>query len=216
MTNIGELIPRQHLKVYRRVYEKIGALNLLGLADDGWRKPFSGIDYNLRILVKRGYLNEKDIPEINLHIHQCVAKRGPSFLLLTIPDALSLRHKGPTRRNPALNFLIYALSYDCRAFTGKPHYSAIADYLNQAEIYSNEKNHEPFDSDTLRKRAKRLDESDVSDTLLFGWFLCDSDDPLIPPEMAAGYDSRGYLKSLPHNPFDLPPKNNPLSRRAPP
>lgn len=215
MKDIGAFIPRQHLKVYRRVYEKIGALNLLGLADDGWEKPFYDIEDNLRILVKRGYLNKEDIPEIKRYVFHCAAKRGPSFLLLTIPDALSLRHKGPTRRDPALNFLIYALCYDCRAFTGKPHYSAIADYLNRAKIYSNAKN-EPFDAAALGKRAKRLDESDVSDTLLFGWFLCDSDDPLIPPEMAAGYDSRGYLKSLPHNPFDLPPKNNPLSRRAPP
>jgi len=210
MTDIGELIPRQHLKVYRRVYEKIGALNLLGLADDGWRKPFSDIEDNLLILVKRGYLNEQDIPEIERYIFQFAAKRGPSFLLLTIPDALSLRHKGPTRRNPALNFLIYALSYDCRAFTGKPHYSAIADYLNRAKIYSNAKN-EPFDAAALGKRAKRLDKSDVSDTVLFASVLCDHDDPLIPPEIAAGYDSRGYLKSLPHNPFDKLPENNPLS-----
>ena len=210
MTDIGELIPRQHLKVYRRVYEKIGALNLLGLADDGWRKPFSDIEDNLLILVKRGYLNEQDIPEIERYIFHCAAKRGPSFLLLTIPDALSLRHKGPTRRDPALNFLIYALCYDCRAFTGKPHYSAIADYLNRAKIYSNAKN-EPFDAAALGKRAKRLDKSDVSDTVLFASVLCDHDDPLIPPEIAAGYDSRGYLKSLPHNPFDKLPENNPLS-----
>jgi len=211
MKDIGALIPRQHLKVYRHVYEKIEALNLLGLADDRWKKPFDDIEDNLRILAARGYLNESDdIPEIKRYIFHCAAKRGPSFLLLSIPDLLSLRHKGPIRRDAALNFLIYALCYDCRALTGKPHYSAIADYLKRAKIYSNAKN-ETFAADDLRKRAKRLDESDVSSTVLFASVLCDRDDPLIPPDMAAGYDPRGYLKNLRHDPFDPPPGNNPFS-----
>jgi hypothetical protein len=210
MKDIGALIPRQHLKVYRRVYEKIEALNLRSLADDRWKKPFDDIEDNLRILAACGFLNKCDIAEIKRYIFTCAAKRGPSFLKLSIPDLLSLRHKGPIRRDAALNFLIYALCYDCRALTGKPHYSAIADYLKRAKIYSNAKN-ETFAADDLRKRAKRLDESDVSSTVLFASVLCDRDDPLIPPDMAAGYDPRGYLKNLRHDPFDPPPGNNPFS-----
>ena len=125
MKDIGLLIPRQHLKVYRRVYEKIEALNLRSLAKDDWVKPFFDIEDNLRILAARGYLNESDdIPEIKRYIFHCAAKRGPSFLLLSIPDLLSLRHKGPIRRDAALNFLIYALCCDCRAITGKPQHKA--------------------------------------------------------------------------------------------
>lgn len=212
MKMITGIIPEQNINVYMHIFSVIKNLNLRSLNKQRWIKPTFDIRKNLGELKKRGYLADSDIDEIWQHVFECLSRRGPDVAISAFPGLLGLNHKGPTLRDEALDFLIYSLWRDNKIYcAGHPNFPAIAEFLTDHEIYSNTASNDPFEFESIRKRVNRTDPNYISDLLLFVSVLCSHDDPLIPQSLGNAYDKRGFLCTLPDDPFLIPPESNPYA-----
>jgi len=194
---LGKIIGKANVDLYIELYKAIKNIRVDtrgGLGYLIWVDVQNEIKRKLGLLVYEDLISLRDIEDIWLHITRkmCLHKKGERLLKAVGEVALKEFGKGNKTQdqNRIVDSFIYMLTFDCKEHSGKAHFSAIADFMDEQEMCQG------LVYKDVSRRYRRISEDDVVSTLhVFDLFL---DTPVgvsfIPDGLPKEYD--GFLNHV--------------------
>lgn len=159
---LEDLIPTINTKIYLDFYKRLTKIKIPSAQDNVMLEAFEKAGSIRKILEKLRQINcsnKNDIEEIYSHIIRAIVKKQGKEKTLSTIVGIMTRKRGSFKPDYALQFLIYALVYDLKLYTGTPHYEVIATFLSK-HLTEN-----IFTYDDVRKRYKEIKPNDIKDIL---------------------------------------------------
>lgn len=160
---LSELIPIENLKLYIGIYWGLKAAQQK-LDNNRVKKSKSTLKDIIKQFIKvyKSLFNilGKDITnEASILILEKLWEKHYREIILGLWQ--QKYHKTDRPSNFPLDVLIYALAYDLKLYTGRPHYFLIADFLNEQGIDNDRVSYE-----ILKKRIRDIDKNKLVDKLI--------------------------------------------------
>jgi hypothetical protein len=151
---LSQLIPIENIVAYLLIYYEMKETEIKKYADITPEAEIETIRKSLESLVKKGYLSKELLKRFIGELIKAMMKTDVAVESFVSHD---LKKEGfPEDR--ALNFLIYALIYDCKHYTNKQNYEVVAEFLQEQKIAKLEY----YD---LGKRYRRLNKDTIKEYL---------------------------------------------------
>jgi hypothetical protein len=163
IAELAKFIPLENIHLYLKLYRALQSTRFRGLQEFP-AKEISEIDKNLLRLYKSGWIDMENLTIMmdSLLVSIYWSKDGEN---INETIAASKIKKVGSPSNYAFNFLIYAIIFDLKYFTRKPHYGKAIDFLQECEIINSTSAN--FTDEELRKRFKRLKLIEIVKSLVY-------------------------------------------------
>lgn len=159
-SELSKLIPLTNIKAYLNIYCLIESIDLHNIENI---HPFIGdIEDRIYELANEGWIEKEDSIEIVDMIYDrlqgkkkwSVSLSSQKHMILNVSKH-KVKHSGSYKKNNALDFLIYAIVYDLKHFTKKPHYYLVADFIGTITLDNS------YSEDNIRVCFNRLYFPDI-------------------------------------------------------
>jgi hypothetical protein len=170
---LATFIPLENIQLYLKLYRALQKTKFRGLKEFPV-KEISAIEKNLFRLYESEWIDIENLLNMydSLFISIFWSKDGENFQEST---AASEMKKVGSPSNYAFNFLIFAIIYDMKNFTQKPHYGEVVNFLEECEII-NRVSDVKFTEEDLRKRFKRLRFIEIAKSLFYASRIAGNED----------------------------------------
>lgn len=186
-TTLEKLIPTQNINLYLKIYDAMKNTKFRGLKEFPV-KEISAIDKNLMRLYEMGWFEKEDLLFLMDSLLGLIyeSKDGDNFQEAVVKTEI---RKVGSPSHYAFNFLIYALIFDLKYFTKKPHYDKVIDFLVKQKIIHTTEESKVISREELRKRFKRLKFLEVAKSLVYASRIAGTE-----KEMRLGQITREYYE----------------------
>ncbi|MCX5804385.1 MAG: hypothetical protein NTU69_12805 [Proteobacteria bacterium] len=188
-----QLIPVENIAYYCWIYHGIKEMELYSREDDGPQYKLSRITKELQKLKRQEWVNDNNFKDILLKLFSSMSI--DKLLKLSFSEMLKKGRPVPhnkkrrsRKKDWALNFLVYALIFDLKSYTKKPHYDLVFNFLKNLGIIPDDQDR--VTSDHLRKRFQRLKINDIF-LILDANSVLNNKTPVSPPGIDGFY--AGFL-----------------------
>ena len=147
-----DLIPIENIRAYIGIYREMKKTEIKKYTDITPEGEITKIRKSLERLVARGYLTKDSSRHFLGELIKTMAKSDIAMESFISRDM----NKEGFPEDRALNFLIYALIYDCKHYTKKYNYELVGDFLDEqgiADLYCEDigKRYRRLNKDTIKK-----------------------------------------------------------------
>ena len=185
--NLQDLIPSENLALYLHLYKTIKEREM-DVKDAYF--PFDEVERirgSLQDFARRGYLKKEDPQDIISFIYSRIVRKDDLKRIPARISALLLSRQGAPK-DWGLDVLVWCLVSDCRIYSNRPGYVAVADYFNHEGISGT-----VWSDINIRKRFEKLEFDRIRDILTAFDFLLGPGLNLI---LNKKYDRDGCLRDL--------------------